>query len=234
MVTQSAPTASTPAIPRIDVERREKLGSRESVRVRKADRLPAVVYGHHRDPLHVSIDRKTLVDMLHKRVRLFEVVCGGEVEPCIVKEVQWDHLGSSIVHLDLERVDLNEKVTVEVDVQFIGDPRGLKEAGAILEKPLTSIEVECLASRIPDRVVADISDLGVNDALTVAQLKLPEGVTTPLDPETIIAAIHVVQEVVEPAPTAEGEAPAEPKVIGKKTEEEAPAEGDAKAKAEKK
>lgn len=214
-------------IPSIQVQKRDKLGSRYAARLRQGGRLPAVIYGHGQEPLHVSLDRKELVDLLHTRARLLEAQVDTQKQPVLVKEVQWDHLGTDLIHLDLTRVDLTEKVTVKVPLQFAGDAEGLKEEGAILERPVTELEVECVVTEIPDQIKVDVSALKVGDALTVKDIKLPEGVVSKLDPETVVATISIVQEeVVEVVPTAEGAA--EPEIIGKKAGEEG-AEGAAPA-----
>jgi len=213
---------ATQQIPTIDAQPRQNLGTRSAVRLRADGRLPAVIYGHKQEPLHVSVHRKQLTDLLHENVHLMQVKLGSATEPCLVKDVQWNHLGSEILHVDLARVDLNERVTVEVDVQVIGEPVGLKEAGAYLEHPTTVLEIECVATQIPEKIIVDVSHLEVDQSLTVADLKLDAGITVRDDPATVIAAIHVAlaaeaeEAVAAPAEGAE----VEPEVIGKKVEGE--------------
>jgi len=213
---------ATHEIPKITVEPRQRIGTRYARRLRDAGRLPAVIYGHQKQPLHVSVDRKQLVELLHHNAHLLEVVADGQTQPCLIKDVQWDYLGANIVHVDLARVDLTEHVTVSVDLVLTGEAKGLKIVGALLEHQLSQIEIECLATEIPEKVEVDVSELDVDQTLTIADVKLPEGVTTTEDPETIVAHIVVQEEVEEEAPVeVEGE---EPEVIRAKKEEEAPAE----------
>lgn len=220
--------AGNKQIPTIQVERREELGSRYSKRLRKAGRLPAVIYGHKQDPVHVTADYKEVVGHLHRNAHLLNAQLDGKTESVLIRDVQWDHLGSNIIHIDLARVDLTERVTVEVPLHFVGDAPGLKSEGAILEHQITEIEVEALAVEIPEEIRVDVSGLELGQTITVGDLKLPSGVTTKLDPETIIASISVVEEQKEADPS---DAPAEPKLIGRKTEEgEEAAAGDAKKK----
>lgn len=220
-------TAGAP-LKTLQVEARQTLGSRESIKLRKAGKMPLVIYGHKKDPLHVAADAKEVTDLLHHHVRLLEVRVDNHVEPCLVKEVQWDHLGSRIIHVDLARVDLTEKVTVPVEVTLIGEAKGLKEAGAYLSHPVTEIEVECLVTQIPDEIQADVSNLGVDDALLASQLPLPPGVTLVSDPEAIVAQVQIAQEEEAEAAPAEGEA-AEPELIRKPAAEGEEGEGAAKA-----
>lgn len=216
-------------IPKIAVQKRDQLGKRYSLRLRKTGRLPAVIYGRQKDPLHVHVDGKEMGALLDKHTHLVEVVLDKAAEPCLVKEVQWDHLGDEVIHVDLSRVDLTSRVKVEIGLTLTGDAIGLKEAGTILEQYFASIEVECLATEIPDDIKAEVSHLKVDDSLRVSDLKVPEGVKVLLAKETILAAVRVLAEEAAPTATAaEGEASTEPEVIKKKVEEPG-AEGDAKA-----
>ncbi len=210
---------TTQQIPRIDVQARDRHGTRYARRLRQTGRLPAVIYGHKQDPVHVSVDEHELSSLLHHHAHLVEVVVDSTPEPCLIKQVQWNHLGSRVIHIDLARVDLTETVTVEVALELVGDAEGLKEAHAILERKVSAIEVECRATDIPESVHADVSGLQVGQSLTVRDLELPRGVTCTLDPETVLATIRVVaieaEEEVEELAAAEGE----PKVIGKEEPE---------------
>lgn len=211
---------ATQTIPQIQGQKRSDLGSRRSRRLRDGGRLPAVIYGHRQEPVHVSLDRKELTDLLHRKAHLVEVAVGIGKESCLLKEVQWDHLGLSIIHVGLNRVDMTEEVTVEVDIELVGEAVGLKEGGAYLDHPASAVKIRCLAANIPESIQVQIGDLKVGDAITVGDLKLPAGVTAVDDPEMLIAAIHVAVEEVEVAAAVTAEA-AEPEVIRKKEKEEA-------------
>lgn len=209
---------ATQQLLKINAQTRPNLGTRSTAKMRGQGRLPAVVYGHKQDPAHISFDQKEVTDLLHQHAHLIEVVVDSKTEPCLIKDVQWDHLGSNILHVDLARVDLTEQVTVEVDLVLTGEPVGLKESGSFLQHGSDQLEVSCLASQIPSQIKVDISGLGVGDQITVGNLKLPTGVTATSDGETVIASIQIVAEEAEPI---EGEAAAgEPEVIGKKEAEE--------------
>ena len=210
---------TTTQLPRIDVDLRQ-IGTRHAVRLRRAGRLPMVIYGHKQDPLHVSVDYKQFIDLLHRNTHLLEVVTASKTEPCLIKDVQWNHLGSIVVHADLTRVDLTERVTVNVSLELTGEAMGLKETGTLLEHPLNEIEVQCQAANIPDAIRLDVSKLGVGESITVAALPLPEGVEAVTDPETVVAVIRLLAEEPEEEQAAEA-AEGEPEVIGKKAEEAA-------------
>lgn len=212
---------STATQPRIKADVRDRTGTRYAARVRAQGKLPAVIYGHKQDPVHIAVDASELIELLHHNAHLIEVEVAGKSEPCLVKDIQWDHLGSKIIHIDLARVDLTEEVQVEIEVELTGEAVGLKEIGALLEQSHNTIQVKCRADAIPERLTHDVSELGVGDSLLVSGLTLPAGVTAVSDPDTLIAHLSVTKievEEVEEETVAEGED--QPEVIGKPEDEE--------------
>ena len=213
---------STATQPRIKADVRERTGTRYAARVRAQGKLPAVIYGHKQAPVHIAVDAKDMIELLHHNAHLIDVDVAGKSEPCLVKEIQWDHLGSKIIHVDLARVDLTEEVQVEIEVELTGEAMGLKEIGALLEQSHNTIQVKCRADAIPKKLTHDISGLGVGDSLLVSGLTLPAGVTAVSAPDTLIAHLSVtkieVEEVEEEETVAEGED--QPEVIGKPEDEE--------------
>ncbi len=223
---------ATNQIPRLEAQPRENLGKRHNLRIRKAGQLPAVIYGHKLDPVHVTVDKKAFIELAHRNVHLLEVAVGSSTEPCLIKDMQWDYLGSNVIHVDLARVDLTEKVTLEVGLVFVGEPAGTKEAGAFLQVFHNEIEIECLATQIPESIKVDVSHLNVDEHIEVKDIKLPEGVVAVSDGDLALAGVVIA--AIEEEPEAEGTA--EPEVIGKKLEdgeEPAPAAGAKKPDAKK-
>jgi large subunit ribosomal protein L25 len=211
-------------IPEIQVEVRDRLGSRYAKRLRDAGRIPAVIYGHQKDAVHVSFDYKEMVTHLLANAHLFKVIADGKTESCLVKDVQWDYLGNEIVHLDLTRVNLSETVTVEVKLTLVGEAVGLKDAGAMLSHPYSAVEVECRADSIPETISLNVAELETGGSLTPADLELPAGVKCTMAPDTVLASISI-QKIVEEEEEVEAEAvEGEPEVIGEKTEEPAASE----------
>lgn len=210
---------SSHAIPQVKVESRQRIGSRYAKRLRDAGRLPAVIYGHQQDPMHVSFNSKEVVTHLLNRAHLLQVSNNGSTESCLVKDVQWNYLGTQIIHIDLARVDLSETVEVEVALEIVGEAVGLKEAGALLSHPLSAIEIECRADQIPEVITLDVSALNVNESITAADLKLPAGVACTMDPETLLASISIQAEEPEEEAVAEA-GDGEPEIIGAKEKED--------------
>lgn len=205
-------------IPRIPGQTRDRSGTRYANRLRNEGRLPGIVYGHKQDPVPLSVDYKQLVDLLHLNYHLIELEVDGKVDACLVKDVQWNYLGTKIVHIDLARVDLSEQVEVEVSIELTGEPAALQEAGAVLSQPLTSIELRCRADEIPESIIHDVSELEAGHSITVSDLTLPEGVVAVTDPETLVAQIQIQEELPEEEPAVA--ATEEPEVIGQAEEKE--------------
>jgi len=198
--------------PVLEAETRTKLGSRYAIRLRDAGRLPAVVYGHKQGAVHVSIDARSFNDIAESSAHLIEVKVDGTPEPCLIKAIQYDHLDRHAVHVDLARVDLDEAVEIELDIDFVGEAAGLKESGAMLDVPHNSVVVSCKANNIPDKLEHDIAALTVGASVHASDLALPAGVALVTEGELMLAHIIVQAAVADDAGETEGSD--EPEVIG--------------------
>ena len=212
----------------LTVESRSEMGSRANKRLRDKGLVPAVIYGHKEAVLPVKLNRKEVSTHINRGAHLFALKLGGQSENVLIKDVQYNHLGDEVLHVDFTRVDLNERVTVTVPLELKGTPKG-EEEGAVLQQTLNDLEIECLVTEIPDAIRHNVTDMEKDSVLHVSDLKPPAGVKILNDPEVIVAT---VKEIVEEAPAAaaEGES-AEPEVIGRKAEE---GEGEEGAEAPKK
>ena len=225
----------------LQISRRDKVGSRHSRRLRQQGLVPAVIYGHGEATMSVAIPRPEIERAIQHGERLLKGNLEGGEQNFLVKDVQYDHMGVVILHVDLTRVRLDEKVKVSVPIVLRGTPVGVQTEDGVLSQNLKQLEVECLVMAIPEDIRVPVAGMHVNDVLRVANLTLPEGVRALNDPETVVAAVSVVkEEVVAPAAAvaAEGEvATTEPEVIGAKPEEgeeaEAPEKPEKPEKAEK-
>jgi large subunit ribosomal protein L25 len=204
---------------------RGELGSRRNKRLRDAGFVPGVIYGHKEAVVPVTLPKKELVGHLNHGAHLFSLALDGKSENVLVKDVQYDHLGIEVLHVDFTRVDLNERVEVTVPLILKGEPKGEAEGG-VLTQVISDIQIECLVTQIPEDIRHNVSDMGLNDVVHISDLKLPDGVRALQDPDQIVAT---VKEVAEEAQAEAAEGAAEPEVIGKAEEgaEGAPAEGGA-------
>lgn len=208
--------------PTLEAQKREQLGSKYAVRIRKQGLLPAVVYGHKQGPTHVTVDAGAFQDVLESGAMLVMLdVKDGETESCLLKDLQYDYLGTTIIHADFARVDLNEEVHVNISIELTGTDScvGLKEAGAYLDQILTDIEVVCKATDIPDHLTLDISELQAEESLQSSDIQLPDGVKFASDEDHAIVAIHIKAEIEEDDDDESLEGSAEPEVISEKKDE---------------
>ncbi len=211
--------------PVLQASKREKIGTRYNNRVRDAGGLPAVVYGRGSEPVSVTVDAKEAGRHIHKGEKIFRITLPGVMEnqTVLLKDLQFDHLGSNIVHADFARVALTDRIRTKVPVHLIGEAVGLKQAGAILMHPVSEVEVECVVTELPDFLEVDIAALDVGHAITAADVKLPApGMKMITDKHAMVAQIVIQQEIVVDEAAAVEAAPGEPEVITAKK----PAEGE--------
>ncbi|MEM1355709.1 MAG: 50S ribosomal protein L25 [Planctomycetota bacterium] len=207
---------TTTDYPVLETQARTKLGTRYAKRVREAGRIPAVIYGHKQDPVHVSLHGKTFTELLHHEAHIIDVKVQGKSEHTLIKAIQWDTFGREIVHVDLERVDLSETIEVEVELQLTGEPAALRQAGTMLDHPTTAVLIRCRADSIPSHLEHSIAELAPSTPVTVGDLTPPQGVEVVSPPEQLVCQITGVKAADE---EAEEGSEAEPEVINKGKDE---------------
>jgi large subunit ribosomal protein L25 len=202
----------------INTEKREGRGSKLAHVLRKQNKVPCVVYGHKEANLSLSVEHKPLVEAIRHGARVVDLQIEKGIEKAQIVEVQWDHLGKDILHVDFKRVSADERIEVEVPLEIKGIAPGVAAGGA-LDQPLHTLRISCLALSVPDSIRVVINELQVGQAIHIKDLKLPENVLALEDGDAII--IHVIQPQVEVETTGEPTESAEPEVITrKKTDEE--------------
>ena len=215
---------ATQAIPVLEVNERAKIGTRYAKRDREAGLIPAVIYGHKQGPVHITIHGKTFTEILHDEVHIIDIQLDGKSEHILVKAIQWDTFGREIIHADLERVDMSETVEVEVELQLIGEPVALREAGTVLDHQTTMVKISCRADAIPSHLEHSIAELETGVPVTVADIDTPAGIEIVMPDDQLICQISGVKVAASVAEAIEGggeeSADAEPEVIGKSKEDE--------------
>lgn len=173
--------------------RRERIGSRYARRIRESGGLPAVIYGHKLDPVPITVDAHVTRIALNRGEKLFRIeLDGGEPEFVLVKDLTFDHLGTHIVHVDFARVDIDERVVTHVHLELVGEAIGLKRAGAVLDHPVTELEIECSVFNLPDRIEVDISGLEAGHAMHARDVVLPKPtMNLRTDPDAVVARIEL-------------------------------------------
>ncbi|WP_337174107.1 50S ribosomal protein L25 [Paludisphaera sp.] len=193
-----------------DPAKNKGTGSRASRKLRKTGRTPAVIYGHKQPVVPISLDAVAARNMIESGSHLAELDLGTQTETVLIRDVQWDHLGREILHVDFARVDRTELVETEVALEFRGDAAGVAEGG-VLEAVIRHLTVKCPAGSIPDAIRVDVSGLGLNQALHVKELTLPEGIVLEADPELLV--VHVVSPTQEVETSNEVAGEVQPQVI---------------------
>jgi large subunit ribosomal protein L25 len=201
------------------VEKRESLGKRNNVRLRRAGRVPAVLYGHGEDSVNLALAADKLEASLRHGAKVVDLD-GDASGKALLQDVQWDTFLQHVVHVDLLRVRAGEKVKIDVPIELRGEAAGVLDGG-LIEQVVHSIEIEVALDVIPDKLHLNIKNLKIGDHLTAKDIiDLPAGATILSDEDEMI--VHCVAPVVEEeeeAPAEEGAA-AEPEVIGKGKEDE--------------
>lgn len=208
--------------PVLQAKKRDRTGSRYSRRIREQGGLPAVVYGHKQGPVSITLDAKQTLTLIHDHERVFTLdVEGGETETVLLRDLQFDYLGTNIVHCDLARVDLNERVNVRVSIDLVGDAKGLKKSRTSIIHTVSELELECTVTNLPESVEVDVSDMDVGDVIHASDVKLPKDTMVLLtDPDAIVANLIQQAEIEETDESAEPGTAAAPEVITEKKEEE--------------
>ncbi|GAA2283904.1 50S ribosomal protein L25/general stress protein Ctc [Nonomuraea roseoviolacea subsp. roseoviolacea] len=170
---------------RIAAESRTTFGKGAARKIRRADKVPAVLYGHGIEPKHLTLPGHEVLLALRTPNVLIRLQGDGVDELALPKGVQRDPIKGFVEHVDLLLVKRGEKVTVEIPVTTVGDVN----SEGILDLQMTSVAVEAEATHIPTGVEVDVEGLEVGVAITAGELKLPQGATLTADPEAVILQV---------------------------------------------
>ena len=214
---------------------RTVVGKAEAKRLRRARRIPGIVYGGPRGPVPVVVNPRELLSALGAGENVLinlslDGADGSRTSMVILKELQLDPVRGRPLHADFQEISMERKIRVEVPLVLTGDSLGVKSKGGILEQPLRQLFVECLPLNIPERITVDVSGLDVGDAIHVRDLTVGEGIRILDDAGRVV--VSVVAPAAEEVAVPVEEKPAEPEVVGKREKPEAEAELEAKPKAE--
>jgi large subunit ribosomal protein L25 len=184
---------------KLTIEQRNKTGTTGAQRLRREGKIPAVVYGHGREPMHVAFSAKAFDDLLHRggRTGLISLSFdGGKTDTAIVRDIQRNPVTRHVQHVDLQRVSEREEVRAKLPVVTIGTPLGVRMFGGVMDVLVHEIDVEGPVNELPDHVEVDVDELGIHQHCTAAEVKLPQGFKLLTSPDTIVVS-------VEPSKTAQ-------------------------------
>jgi large subunit ribosomal protein L25 len=214
----------------VSAEKRDTRGKNEARRLRVKGFAPAILYGAGQPAVAVSVNPKEVGKILGSgsgHNTIFQLtIQGGEATPAMIVDWQRDPVRDNLLHVDLKRIDLTQRIEVKIPVQTTGEPKGVKLQGGLLEVITREVEIECLPDEIPEHFIADVSELMIGQSVRASDIPLTGSMKLVSAPEQVIAhCVTMRAEEVAPAAEAAVEgavaAPAEPEVIkkGKKDEE---------------
>ena len=201
----------------LGAEFREDQGKGASRRLRHAGKVPAILYGGHREPKALTVSHQKLLILLENE-RFYSTIMnlkvGDQVQAAILKDVQRHPAKNAILHLDLQRVVESEKLRIKIPLHFKGEAvaPGVKTQGGIVSHQTTEVEVSTLPKDLPEFIEVDVSHLNLNQAMHLSDIKMPEGVTLvelAHGRDSTVVSIHAPRaEEPEPSAVAAAEAAA--------------------------
>ncbi len=206
----------------IEAEPRADQGSGARRRLRRAGKLPGILYGGHKDAVAITLDHNEILLNLKNEAFFSQVLTvnlEGRRERAIMRDLQRHPFKPTLIHVDLQRVSADETIRVQVPLHLLNEEacKGVKTGGGMINRQLTDVEVECLPADLPEAIEVDVADLDVGETVHLSELALPEGVT-------IVALTHeghdsaVVSVLLPRGEKAEPEE-AEPGVEGLESED---------------
>jgi large subunit ribosomal protein L25 len=204
--------------------RRDDTGKGVARKLRADGQIPAVIYGHNREPQSLAIssrDLERLLDHISAASTVIDLDLGGTTSRTLIREIQRHPFKRQILHVDFQELVAGETVTVEVPLVIVGIAEGVRVGGGILDQVLREVEIECDPGSIPNHIDVDVTNLTIGHSIHVGDLTLPAGVTMLTDEEQTIAVCSAPRIEAEPVAAVEEEAaPGEPELIRKTKDEE--------------
>ena len=208
----------------LSVEARDLSGKGAARSLRRSGRVPAIIYGHGREPQALSIntrDLEKLLEHISAENTVIDLDLGGKSSRTLIREIQRHPFKRQILHVDFQELVAGEKVIVRVPVILIGVPDGVRMDGGILDQTMRELEVEVDPSNIPNHIEVDVTKMVIGSSLHVSDITLPEGVEVVAEEDASVAVVSAPRAAVEAVATEEAEVGAEPEVIrAKKPDEE--------------
>ncbi len=216
---------------------RTSSGKGTARKLRAAGEIPAIIYGHGRDPQSLALHEHTFGRMLEKisyTTTVIELTVDGKMARTLIRELQRHPVKRNILHVDFQELVAGEKVTVRVPLKFVGTPDGVRMGGGILDETIRELHISVDPADIPNHIDVDVTSLQVGKSLHIRDITIPAGVTVLDDPAGTICVCMIPKEVAAPvaADATAAATPAEPELIRKPKPEdgEAAAEGGAEKK----
>ena len=215
----------------LSAKARTNTGKGAARSLRSAGEIPAVIYGHAREPLSLSIPTREFEKLLEKvsaESTVIELNLSSGVSRTLIREIQRHPFKKQILHIDFQELVAGEKVSVNVPIVLTGTPDGVRLSAGILSQVMSELTIRVDPVNIPRRIEADVTHVAIGHSLHVSDLKIPEGVEVLDEMDATVAVVSAPKVEAEPTPAAEGaETTAEPELI-RKTKEDEEGEADKK------
>jgi large subunit ribosomal protein L25 len=203
----------------IEVEKREETGKGAARRIRRNGLIPGVIYGRKLEPQALTADPQDLKGKIHSNA-IIDLDIDGEQETVMIKDFQKDVIKEEIIHVDFQKISMDETIHITVPIKLVGDAPGVREGG-VLQQLMREVDIEVLPSDIPEELELNIDELTLSDSLEVGDLEIPEEVEVLDSLEDVIVTIVAPSEEIEEEEEEELEEEfIEPEVIGEEDEEE--------------
>ena len=192
----------------LNVATRAQTGRSASRRLRRSNRIPAILYGKHTEPEKLTVEGPEFVRLLKSvagRAVLIELKRSDKADQALsfLQEIQRDPITDRYLHIDLHEVKANETFEIQVPIQVAGESFGVKNQSGVLEIATHTLRVRCLPKDLPEVISVDVTELKVGETIKVGQLKVGAGVTLLDDKgQPVVACVEPVAEVVSAAPVA--------------------------------
>ena len=186
-------------------------------RMRAGGRIPAVLYGHGLETVSLSVDAREINRIVSHGVHIVKLA-GQLSESALIKDVQWDAIGTDVVHFDLTRIDETEAVDVEITLELRGEAPGIAEGG-VVRLLVHEVEIRCVANELPDHFEIKLNELHLDQSITAADLQLPPSAILLVEPSLVLVTCELPQVVKEETEEAAVDSD-EPEVIGRKEDED--------------
>ncbi len=178
---------------KIEIENRKSVGKKASKEIRRAGKIPSVLYFRGEKPVSISIDKQLLYRAIKSDQRIYEVEIDSELQYVMIKEAQYHPITDEIIHVDFMRVRRSEKMTISVPITLVGKPVGVTEGG-ILSQSMTQIEISCFPTNVPESVEVNVAHLEINSSVSVGEVAVDDE-----DIEIISASDISIASVIPPA-----------------------------------
>ena len=214
----------------LTARKREKTGKKIAKRFRREGRLPAVIYGGGEEPTPLTLDHREFETFLRQHrgesVVINLEVEGGEAKKALLRDIQRDYIKNVVIHADFQQILMTDRITTTVSLVLTGDPVGVKRDGGVLEQALREVEIQCLASEIPEHLEVDVADMIIGETLHISDLTFEN---VDINTDGGVSVVSVLAPMAEEVVEEEEERPdqEEPEIIGRGQDDEEEAEEEA-------